>query len=288
MSWWVIALVMGVVEGLTEFVPVSSTGHLIVAAKLLSFEGPAAKCFEVFIQLGAILAVVVLFRRRFAVLLKPVVGLPVIPSDLARAEGFRRQGQPGNAEVGFVGLRGWMLLALTTLPALIIGALAHSYIKQHLFSVTTVVWALFAGGVAILLAERFKPPARAACLDQLTWRQALAIGLFQCLSMWPGVSRAAATIVGGMLVGLDRPTAAQYSFLAAVPVMFAATGYDLYKSWSFLSVSYLPLFLMGFVVSFVAAAAAVQTFIRILQRWTLRPFALYRLAASPVFYLLAG
>ena len=257
-----IAIVLGIVEGLTEFIPVSSTGHLIVAGRLLGFEGPTASTFEIFIQLGAILAIVVVERHRFVGLLKP--------------------GQP----VGFAGRRGCLLLAVTSAPILVLGFLLHGVIKEKLFSPTTVAVALLLGGVGILLAERFRPAPDTTSVDQLTLRQAIVIGLFQCLALWPGVSRAAATIVGGLLLGLERRTAASYSFLAAVPVMFAATLYDLLKSWSILDRSDLPGFAVGFVVAFFSAWAAVRWFLALLGRSSLRPFAWYRIVVAPFIYWL--
>jgi undecaprenyl-diphosphatase len=262
---WV-AVVLGIVEGLTEFLPVSSTGHLIVAGHVVGFSGAKASCFEVFIQLGAILAVVVLYWRRF-------IGL--IPT----------QGLMPSSYKEFYGMRGIGLLFCTTLPALVIGYLAHAAIKQYLFGPVTVAWALGLGGVAILLAERLKPEPTAEDLDQLTYKQALAIGMIQCLAMWPGVSRAAATIIGGLFMGLTRKAAAEYSFLAAVPVMIAATLYDLLKTWDLLSADDAVFFAVGFVVSFIAAVIAVESFIRLVQRWTLAPFAYYRIVIAPLVYV---
>ncbi|MEW6139002.1 MAG: undecaprenyl-diphosphate phosphatase [Thermodesulfobacteriota bacterium] len=259
------AVLLGIVEGATEFLPVSSTGHLIVAGELLNFSGPKAASFEIFIQLGAILAVVVLYWRRF---------LGLIP--LGSSASGRGQ--------GFYGFRGLVLLGLTTLPALVVGLVIHRFIKEHLFTPLTVAIALATGAIAILLAERLKPRPSVGTLDQLGYGTALTIGLFQCVSMWPGISRAAATIVGGMISGLDRRVATEYSFLAAVPVMIAATSYDMYKAWNHLSVSDFWFFAVGFVVSFAVAAAAVKTFIRLVQRWTLAPYAYYRLAIAPIIY----
>jgi undecaprenyl-diphosphatase len=261
-----IAAVLGIVEGLTEFLPVSSTGHLIVAADLLKFSGEKAKIFEVFIQLGAIFAVVLLYWRRF--------------TGLIPASGLR-----WSNEEGFAGARGLALLALTTIPALIAGLLAHRAIKAYLFSPITVACALGIGGVGIILAERFKPEPDVERLDGLGYRQALVIGLFQCLSLWPGMSRAAATIVGGLFSGLDRRVATEYSFLAAVPVMVAATSYDLYKGWDYLQASDFWPFAVGFVVSFLVAIAAVKIFIALVQRWSLVPYACYRILVAPLIYL---
>ena len=260
-----VAAILGLVEGITEYLPVSSTGHLIVAGNLLNFSGEKASCFEVFIQLGAILAVLVLYWRRF---------LGLIP-----AQGIRwRQ------EAGFSGVRGLAILALTTLPALIAGALAHGFIKQHLFNPVTVALALAVGGIGILLAERYRPNPDTMELDQLNFKQAFMVGCFQCLALWPGMSRSASTIIGGLFSGLDRKVAAEYSFLAAVPIMIAATLYDLYKEWGLLNISDFAFFATGFVVSFISAAAAVKTFIALVQRWSLAPYAWYRLAIAPLIY----
>ncbi len=259
-----IAVIMGVVEGLTEFLPVSSTGHLIIAGDLLNFTGNKAASFDVFIQLGAILAVVVLYWRRF---------VHLIPMGKTETQG------------GFSGIHGIILLGLTTLPALVTGYLAHHAIKAYLFKPATVALALAVGGVGILLAEKYKPKSRVFELDQMGYLQAFMVGCFQCLSLWPGMSRSASTIIGGLFSGLDRRTATEYSFLAAVPVMIAATGYDLLKSWQFLEVQDAPFFVVGFVVSFVSAAVAIKAFIGLVQRWSLAPFAYYRLLIAPIIYL---
>ncbi len=260
------ATILGLIEGATEFLPVSSTGHLIVAGHLLGFVGPIADCFEVFIQLGAILAVVVLYWRRF---------LNLIP-------GIKPS---SNASTTFSGWRGISMLVITTAPALVIGAIAHKAIKTHLFSPLTVAIGLAVGAVAILLVEKYKPNPSTHCLDEVTYPQVLAVGICQCFAMWPGMSRSACTILGGLLSRMDRTVAAEYSFLAAVPVMLAAVSYDLYKHWSILRYEDLELFLVGFAVSFVSAVAAVKTFIGLVQRWSLTPYAWYRLAIAPLIYL---
>ncbi len=263
-----VAVVLGIVQGATEFIPVSSSGHLIIVGNFLKFTGEASKCFDVFIQLGSILAVLILYWDRFAGLftLKTAEGLP--------ATGFR-------------GIREWKLLLFTTLPALVFGAVFHHAIKAHLFNPVTVVLALAVGAVAIILVEKFKPQSTTDSLDTLTYKQALIIGIFQCFAMWPGMSRSACTIMGGMLCRLDRKVAAEYSFLAAVPVMFAATFFDLIKARHDLCREDIPYFTVGFIVSLIVAGLAVKTFIRLLQRWTLIPFAIYRLAFAGVFAILA-
>ncbi len=258
-----VPLILGLVEGFTEFIPVSSTGHLILVGYLLGFNGSRAASFEIFIQLGAILAVVAIYRRRFY--------------DLFR---FR---QPE----GFKGLRGWGLLALTTLPAVVVGAAAHQAIKTRLFNPITVAVGLAVGGIAILVVEARLPATRCESLDELSWREALIVGMFQCLALWPGVSRAAATILGAMLIGVRRSTAAEYSFLAAVPALCGAALYDLWKSLPLLSASDVPFFGIGFAVAFGSAWLAVEFFVRLLGSHTLKPFGWYRLGIAAVVLALA-
>lgn len=256
-----VALILSIVEGLTEFLPVSSSGHLILAGELLDFVGAKAKVFDVVIQLGAILAVVVIYWKRFWGLVQP---------------------QP---YVRFAGARGITLLFLTTLPACLAGLFLHSAIKEYLFNPATVMVALVVGALCMIFVERRRAP-KATCvtLDDMTPRLALGIGLFQCLALWPGFSRSAATIMGGMLLGARRPVAAEYSFIAAVPVMVAATGYDLLSNISLFTAADIPFFLVGMVGSFVSAILAVKVFVALVGRMTLIPFAIYRLLLAPFVY----
>jgi undecaprenyl-diphosphatase len=259
---WLAAIVLGLVEGITEFIPVSSTGHLIIAGHLIGFEGERASTFEIFIQLGAILAVVFLYWDRF---------FRLIPTRLEiKPEG------------GFSGLRGLLMLAVTTIPAVTLGGLGHSFIKDQLFSPTTVAIGLGIGGLAILLIEPRLPPAQTTRLDEITWRIALLVGLFQCLALWPGMSRSAVTIVGAMIIGVERKTAAEYSFFAAAPALAAATAYDLLKSMSALQTSDIAIFAIGFVVAFISAWFAVRVFIRLLATHNVQPFGWYRIAVAMV------
>ncbi|MBO4312654.1 MAG: undecaprenyl-diphosphate phosphatase [Desulfovibrio sp.] len=258
-SLWV-SLILSVVEGLTEFLPVSSSGHLILAGELLRFSGGKAATFEVVIQLGAILAVVVLYRGRFLGLLRP---------------------QP---QVPFSGLRGIWLLILTSLPASVLGLLCHSFIKEKLFHPLPVLLSLAVGAVCMILVERCRMRERRMSIDEITPGLALGIGCFQCLALWPGFSRSAATIMGGMILGASRKVSAEYSFIAAVPIMFAATGYDLLKSWSLFSLADLPFFALGMAGAFVSALLAVKVFVALVGRMTLVPFAVYRLLLAPIVY----
>ncbi|HEY2921511.1 MAG TPA: undecaprenyl-diphosphate phosphatase [Candidatus Binatia bacterium] len=268
MSGWEIAVVLGIVEGVTEFLPVSSTGHLIIAGHLLGFIGEKASSFEVAIQLGAILSVVFLYWRRF---------LALVPT------GPRAFVSGASNLTGWSGL--WRIV-LATVPALSVGYLARHVIKDKLFTPEAVTSALVVGGVLILIVERLTSRQRANTLDTLTFRQALGVGLFQILALWPGTSRAAATIVGGMLLGLDRKSAAEFSFLIAVPVLFAATGYELIKMRNQLAFEDSLQLGIGFVVSFIVALVAVKGFVSFLEHGKLTPFAWYRIVVAPVFYYL--
>jgi undecaprenyl-diphosphatase len=268
MNSWRIAAVLGVVEGLTEFLPVSSTGHLIITGHLLGFVGDRAASFQVAIQLGAILAVVFLYWRRFASL-------------VPRRARFSMK--PQSAMDGWSGV--WRI-ALATLPALLVGYLGRDAIMEKLFNPEAVTLALAVGGVAILLVERFISRSVSNAVDKLSLSQALGIGLFQILALWPGTSRAAATIIGAMLVGLDRKSAAEFSFLIAVPVLFAASGYELITMRDQLGAEDALALGIGFFVSFLVALIAVKGFVRFLERGKLTPFAWYRILVAPIFYYL--
>ncbi len=268
MNFWEIAVVMGIVEGLTEFLPVSSTGHLIIVGHMLGFVGDKASSFEVAIQLGAILSVVFLYWRRF---------LGLVPTN---------SGSAVNSRSTLEGWSGLWRVAAATLPALLVGYLARHGIKERLFNPEAVTLALAVGGVAILLVERRMAQRRSGSLDSLTLAQAFGIGLFQILALWPGTSRAAATIVGGMILGLDRKGAAEFSFLIAVPVLFAATGYELVKMRDQLALADSLALAIGFAVSFIVAIIAVKGFVSYLGRGKLAPFAWYRIVVAPVFYFL--
>ena len=258
----IVAVILGIVQGLTEFLPVSSSGHLIITSALIGEDSLRIKTFEVVIQLGSILAVVLLYRRRFLGLLRP------------RAAG------PGE----FSGIRGLFLLFLTCLPASILGFFAHETIKEDLFNSTSVALALITGAVAMLLVERRDTPPKVTAIDGITPAMALGIGVCQCFSLWPGFSRSASTIMGGMLLGARRDVAAEYSFIAAVPIMFAATFFDLYQSMDLLSLHDIPFFLLGMGVSLVVALFAIKVFVGLVGRISLRPFAWYRLAIAPLVF----
>lgn len=252
-----LAVLLGIIEGLTEFLPISSTGHLIIAEHLLGFTGPKAETFAIVIQLGAILAVLVLYRGTFWSLVRPT-------------------------RERFSGVYGIFLLMLTTFPPALLGLLTHSYIKEFLFSPKTVAAALIAGAIGILAVEFSGIRPKIFHRNALHPGTALGIGCFQCLALWPGFSRSAATIMGGLVLGVERKVATEYSFLAAVPLMCAATGYDLLKNWHLFSGDAALMLCVGFGVAFLAALVAIRGFIHIVSRFSFQPFAWYRLALAPV------
>jgi undecaprenyl-diphosphatase len=261
------ALILGVVEGLTEFLPVSSTGHLIVVGSVLDFTNEHAKTFDVVIQLGAILAVCWEFRRR---IVSVVVGLPSRPD--AR--------------------RFTLNVIIATIPAIVLGLLLEKSIKAALFSPVPVAFALVAGGVVILWAEarqraQGERAARVQSVDDLTALDALKVGLAQCFALIPGTSRSGSTIIGGMLFGLDRRVATEFSFFLAIPIMFGATGYELHKGWQLLSADVLGTLAIGFVAAFISAFACVRWLLRYVAAHDFTAFAWYRIGFG-LLILLVG
>lgn len=247
------AALMGLIEGLTEFIPVSSTGHLILLGHILGFEGPPGHVFEIVIQLGAVLAVVVAyFGRLTGVLIRA-------PHD----PGARR----------FI-----LAILLGFLPAALIGVVAHGFIKSVLFSPWVVAVSLIVGGVIILLIERRSIIPRYTSVEQFPLGLALAVGFCQTLAMIPGVSRSGATIMGSLLLGVERKTAAEFSFFLAIPTMLGATVYDLYKNRGGLDLSGVGVIAVGFAVAFLAALFVVRGLIAWLGRHDFVPFAWYRIA----------
>lgn len=276
MDWILVckALILGVVEGLTEFLPVSSTGHLIVVGSVLDFSGDFAKTFDVVIQLGAILAVCWEFRRKIG---SVVVGLPTRPD----ARRFA------------------LNVIVATVPAIVLALLFERAIKSALFAPVPVAFALVAGGVIILWVESRRrgsdasavgaanPPARVQSLDDITVADALKVGFAQCFALIPGMSRSGSTIIGAMLFGLDRRVATEFSFFLAIPVIVGATVYELHKTWHTLSADWLGLFGVGFVAAFVSAFACVRWLLRYVASHDFVPFAWYRIAFG-LLVLLVG
>lgn len=246
------ALILGIVEGLTEFLPISSTGHLILVGDLLSFNNEKGKLFEIVIQSAAILAVCWEYRGKIG---RVLVGLPTDPA----ARGFA------------------INLLIAFMPALVLGGLFGKAVKQHLFSPIPVATAFIAGAFVILWADRRTHTVRIQEVDDLTWLDALKLGLVQTVALLPGTSRSGATIVGGLLFGLSRKAATEFSFFLAIPTLVAATVYDLYESWGILGVDDIGMFAVGFVASFVSAFVAVRGLLRYIVHHDFTVFAWYRI-----------
>lgn len=260
------AVVLGIVEGITEFLPISSTGHLIIASDLLNFQGSIGGTFEIFIQLGAVLAVVWYYRR-----------------DLWQ----QARAVPRDPKVR----RFWLNVAIAFVPAAAVGFLLHEWIKERLFSPVTVAVALIVGGIVLLLIERRDHSAGTPSVYDVTPKQALGIGLAQILSLIPGASRSATTIIGGLLTGLDRPTATNFSFYLAIPTLGLATVYDLLSSLDQISANDALNLLVGTVVSFVVALLAIGWLLRYIARNDFKIFGYYRIIFGLivlVWFWLAG
>jgi undecaprenyl-diphosphatase len=256
------AFILGIIEGLTEFLPVSSTGHLILAGQLLNFNDEKGKVFEIAIQFAAILAVVWEYRARLG---HALVSIRAEPASQRLAT---------NLIVAF-------------LPAAVLGFLFIKQIKFYLFNPIVVASALIIGGVLILWAERRTHVVRAETVDEMTWRDALKVGFAQALAMIPGTSRSGATIIGGLFFGLSRKTAAEFSFFLAIPTMFAATLYDVYKNRALFSADDIGLFAVGGAASFISALLAVRGLIRFISRHDFTVFAWYRIVFGVLVLLTA-
>jgi undecaprenyl-diphosphatase len=251
------AAFLGIIEGITEFLPISSTGHLILVEDLLGFQGPPGKTFEIVIQLGAILSVVWLFRARLIDVVRKLF-------HSSRAQHYTRN------------------ILLAFFPSVIIGALAYKTIKTVLMTPWVVSIALILGGIAILIIERAVKDPKYTVIEDVPAPRALSIGLFQCVSMVPGTSRAAATILGALIVGMTRQAAAEFSFILAIPTMLAASVYDIYKNRATLSLDGAELIAVGFVVAFIVALFVVRWMIGFISRHGFAPFAYYRIVLGLV------
>jgi undecaprenyl-diphosphatase len=266
------AIILGLVEGLTEFAPVSSTGHMIIvddmwlqSEKFLGKYG--ANTFKVVIQLGSILAVVVTFKDRFIDLL----GMGRIKNKHSEQAGGRLK-----LTQVIVGL----------IPAGVFGVLVEDYIDEHLFSTGTVLIGLVIGAIFMIIADRFGPKnPKVQSVDQITYKQALTIGLIQCFSLWPGFSRSGSTISGGVLIGLSHRAAADFTFIMAVPIMAGASFLSLLKNWQYMTMDALPFFIAGFVSAFIFALISIRFFLKLIDKIKLVPFAIYRIVLALMIYL---
>lgn len=259
LSQYLIAAILGVIEGLTEFLPVSSTGHLVLLGHFFKFQGPPGKTFEIMIQLGAVLALCILYFRK---LLNTVVGLPTDAA--ARRFAF--------------------VIVLAFLPAALVGVLFHRMIEEKFLVPSFVAVMLVLGGVAILLLEELRKRPLYYSVDEIPPRTGLLVGVAQCIALMPGVSRSGATIIGGLLLGLERRTAAEFSFFLSIPTMAGAFVFSAFKHRHELSFDDAGLIATGFIAAFLAALLVVKPFLAIVSRIGFLPFAAYRIALG-VFVL---
>ena len=258
------AAVMGVVEGLTEFLPISSTGHLILAGALLGFDDEKAKVFDIAIQTGAILAVILVYWQKIR---STIVALP-----------SQREAQ-----------RFALNVLVAFLPAVVLGLLLGKAIKENLFTPAVVATTFILGGFVILWAERRQQSTvRVQDVDEMTPLDALKVGLVQCLAMVPGTSRSGATIIGGMLLGLSRKAATDFSFYLAIPTLIGAGAYSLYKERGSLSADDIPMFAVGLVFSFISALLCIRWLLRYISTHSFVPFAWYRIAFGVIVLLTAA
>lgn len=258
MADWIAAIILGLVEGLTEFIPVSSTGHLLLTQHALGLHDERWSSFIVLIQLGAILAVLALY---FGKLWKVLIGLPTDP----RARHFA------------------ISVLVAFIPSLLAGAFLYDFIKTVLFeSLITICVSLIVGGVALLVLERYAPNPKTFDAMALSWSQSVLVGLFQCLSLVPGVSRSGATISGGLLLGLDKPAAAEFSFFLAIPTMVGAFAYDLMKDGAAIDMDFAWIIALGFVVSFISGLIVVRWMVNFVGQHGFTPFAWWRIGAGLV------
>lgn len=264
------ALILGFVEGMTEFAPVSSTGHLIIVddmwLQIEAFLGERSKfTFMILVQLGSILAVVVVFWKR----LFSLVGL-------YKMEGVKTNSSFNLAHV-IVGM----------LPAVILGFMFKDFIDENLIKTETVIYALVAGSILMIVADKFGPKnPKVTSLDQITYWQAFKVGLVQCLSLWPGFSRSGATISGGVLFGMNHRTAADFTFIMAVPIMMGASLVSILKNWDYLSMDDLGFYIVGFISAFVFSLLSIRFFLKLISKIKLMPFAIYRLILAAVLAII--
>lgn len=255
------AIILGIVEGVTEFLPISSTGHLIIVNQWIAFDSAFTKLFDVVIQLGAILAVVVYFRNEIC---------PCVASKEKRPEVFAL----------------WKKLLIGVIPAIVLGALFANKIEEKLFNPFTVAVALVLGGILLIAIEKRKHKEIFTTIKQLPMKTVLLIGFFQCLAMIPGTSRSAATIIGGLFLGASRVVAVEFSFFLAVPTMLAASGYTLFKHWQNISSMDFAILAVGFLTAFFVAYLVISQFMQFIRKHSLAAFGHYRIILGILILLL--
>ncbi|TGB03565.1 undecaprenyl-diphosphate phosphatase [Halobacillus salinus] len=273
MGLWemIVSILLGLVEGLTEFAPVSSTGHMIIVDELWLhskelYSEPVANTFKVVIQLGSILAVVVIFRDKFTQMLHLTKGQR------------EQQGRKLKLSQVIVGI----------IPASVLGFAFEDFIDTHLFSVQTVIFGLAAGAFLMIFADYFQKNKSftTSSVDQISYKQAFGMGLFQCIGLWPGFSRSGSTISGGVLLGMSHRASSDFTFIMAVPIMLGASGLSLLKNWQYFTLDELPFVVVGFISAFFFALVSIRFFLKLINRIKLVPFAIYRILLAGLIYFL--
>jgi len=253
------AIIVAIVEGVTEFIPVSSTGHMIIVGDMIDFTGEFANLFSIVIQLGAILAIIVLYKQK---IFSSILGVFKLKKD---------------------SIKFWINIVVACIPAAILGILFEDIIDRYLFNTFAVSIALIVGAVLMLLTEGyFKGKEKTKDVDYITFPQAFSVGVFQCLALWPGMSRSASTIIGGWISGLSTVTATEFSFFLAIPVMVGASGLKLFKHGNILNRGEIIVLAVGFVVAFLSALVCVESFIDYLKKKPMKNFAYYRIVLGVI------
>jgi len=259
------AIIIAIVEGITEFIPISSTGHMIIAGDMLGFTGDFANLFTIVIQLGAIFAILILYKQK---IFSTILGVFKLKRD---------------------SIKFWTNIMIGCVPAAVLGLLFEEVIDKYLFNTFTVALALIIGAMLMLLAEDyFKGKEKTRDVDYITFPQAFSVGVFQCLALWPGMSRSASTIIGGWISGMSTVVATEFSFFLAIPVMLGASGLKLYKYGSILNKGEIIVLIIGFVVAFLSALVCVEKFINYLKKKTMKNFAYYRIVLGLLLLIFAS
>ena len=282
------AIIIAIVEGITEFIPVSSTGHMIIVGDLINFKGSFSNIFEVVIQLGAIVAIIVLYwDKLFKSIIQFLKGIILFIKNICINIFLPKSKKKVLNEKEKQGIIFWKNILVACLPAAIMGFLFDDFIDKYLFNSFTVAIGLLLGGILLIITENyFKNKFVTRDVDDLTTKQAFRVGVFQCLALWPGMSRSSSTIIGGWASGVSTVAATEFSFFLAIPIMVGATGLKLYKNFGMFSSGEILVLVIGFLVAFVVALVVVEKFINYLKKKPMKSFAIYRIIVSIVLFIL--
>ncbi|GAA0126057.1 MULTISPECIES: undecaprenyl-diphosphate phosphatase [Clostridium] len=281
------AVIIAIVEGITEFIPVSSTGHMIIVGDLINFKGNFANIFSIVIQLGAILAIVVLYwEKLFSSVKELFIAIGTIFGNIMN--NITKKGRVKNLNYKQrTSIKFWKNIIVATIPAMILGLLFDDLIDKYLFNSLTVAIGLFVGGFLLLLTEKpLKKKQKTMDIDGINSAQALKVGVFQCLAMWPGMSRSSSTIIGGWFGGISTVAATEFSFFLAIPVMVGASGLKIFKNLNGITSGEWLVLAIGFLVAFIVALIVVDKFVNYLKKKPMKTFAIYRIFVSIILFVL--